>query len=46
VQPLSRLGRQLQEAVACLERAGSDAATYVRGDERVDLLDEILGGIR
>lgn len=86
--PVSRLGRQLQEAIACLERAGSsaaligglalarhkvvrathdvdlladalrtddidrelasvgygclyrsaDAATYVRGDERVDLL--------
>ena len=88
MQAVSRLGRQLQEAIACLERAGSraaligglalaryeviratqdvdlladalrtddidrelaaagyaclyrspDAATYVRGDERVDLL--------
>ena len=50
--PVSRLGRQLQEAIACLERAGSSAALIgglalarykvVRATHDVDLLAEAL----
>lgn len=52
MQPVSRLGRQLQEALACLERAGSSPAligglalaryNVVRATQDVDLLADAL----